>query len=142
VSRLPSPIMPLPYPREDSLAGPEHFDDVYVEAYDRKAAFDPLPDLERLRGHGLGPQSTLIDFGAGTGTLAVAAASIARRVIAVDPSPAMLNAIGRKAVAAEANIECIEGGFLRYEHSGAPADVIYTRNALHHLPDFWERRWR
>jgi SAM-dependent methyltransferase len=27
---------------------------------------------------------------------------------------------------------------LTYEHQGAPADVVYSRNALHHLPDFWK----
>jgi trans-aconitate methyltransferase len=25
-----------------------------------------------------------------------------------------------------------------YQHSGAPVDLVYTRNALHHLPDFWK----
>jgi SAM-dependent methyltransferase len=32
----------------------------------------------------------------------------------------------------------LQAGFLGYEHRGAPADVVYTRNALHHLPDFWK----
>jgi SAM-dependent methyltransferase len=25
-----------------------------------------------------------------------------------------------------------------YEHRGAPADAVYSRFALHHLPDFWK----
>ena len=29
-------------------------------------------------------------------------------------------------------------GFLSYEHTGGPADFVYSRNALHHLPDFWK----
>ena len=37
-----------------------------------------------------------------------------------------------------ATCECVEAGFLSYEHDGAPADAVYTRNALHHLPDFWK----
>jgi SAM-dependent methyltransferase len=36
------------------------------------------------------------------------------------------------------NIECVRAGFLTYAHAGPPADVVYTRNALHHLPDFWK----
>ena len=30
------------------------------------------------------------------------------------------------------------GGFLSYQHAGSPADAVYTRNALHQLPDFWK----
>lgn len=125
--------------REIALAGPEHLDASYVAAYDQKAGFDPGPDIEALRGRGLGADSTLIDFGAGTGTLAVAAASVCKRVVAVDVSPAMIGAIRAKTDGAEtANVECVQAGFLSYEHTGEAPDFIYTRNALHHLPDFWK----
>ncbi len=36
------------------------------------------------------------------------------------------------------NVEFVEAGFLTYEHRGDPADFLYSRNALHHLPDFWK----
>jgi hypothetical protein len=36
------------------------------------------------------------------------------------------------------NVTVVEGGFLSYEHEGTPADFVYTRNALHQLPDFWK----
>lgn len=125
--------------REIALAGPEHLDAAYVAAYDRKAGFDPGPDIEALRARGLDASSTLIDFGAGTGALAVAAAAVCKRVIAVDVSPAMIEAIRRKADAADVrNVETVQAGFLSYEHAGALPDFIYTRNALHHLPDFWK----
>lgn len=124
---------------EIALAGAEHLDAGYVAAYDKKAGFDPGPDLDALRSRGLGAESTLIDFGAGTGTLAVAAASICKRVIAVDVSPAMVEAIRSKADAAgAANVECVQAGFLSYQHNGEAPDFIYTRHALHHLPDFWK----
>src|SRR4029077_15385085 len=29
-------------------------------------------------------------------------------------------------------------GFLTYEHQGAAADFVFSKNALHHLPDFWK----
>ena len=125
--------------REVELAGPEHLDPIYVAAYDRKAGFDPGEDLETLRARGLGASSTLIDFGAGTGTFALAAAARCKRVIAVDVSPAMVQTIRGRATAAGApNVECVEAGFLAYRHTGDRPDFIYTRHALHHLPDFWK----
>ena len=36
------------------------------------------------------------------------------------------------------NLECVQAGFLSYEHTGTPLDFVYSRNALHHLPDFWK----
>ena len=36
------------------------------------------------------------------------------------------------------NVEAVCAGFLTYRHSGEPADVVYSRYALHHLPDFWK----
>lgn len=35
-------------------------------------------------------------------------------------------------------IRLVRAGFLTYEHAGAPADIIYSRYALHHLPDAWK----
>jgi len=126
-------------PEEIALAGPEHLDPAYVEGYDRKAGTDFGDDVDELRKAGLDADSTLIDFGAGTGSLAIAAASVCRRVIAVDVSPAMVAATQTKVVdRGITNVECVQAGFLSYEHTGSPAEFIYTRNALHHLPDFWK----
>src|SRR5579863_1956330 len=44
----------------------------------------------------------------------------------------------RVARAGVANVECVRAGFLSYQHTGAPADAVFTRNALHQLPDFWK----
>ncbi len=124
---------------EIARAGPEHLDADYVAGYDRKAGFDPTEDLDLLRARGLGHATTLVDLGAGTGAFAIAAASFCKRVIAVDVSPAMVDALRAGVAALElTNVECVQAGFLSYEHSGPPADVVYTRNALHHLPDFWK----
>jgi SAM-dependent methyltransferase len=126
-------------PDESALAGPEHLDMAYVRGYDRKAGFDPREDLDLLRDGGLHAESILVDLGAGTGTFAVAAAPFCRRVVAVDVSPAMVAAIREKvAELGLANVEPVQAGFLSYEHTAAPADFLYTRNALHHLPDFWK----
>jgi SAM-dependent methyltransferase len=64
---------------------------------------------------------------------------VCRRVVAVDVSPAMVAATRKKVEeAGVANVECVEAGFLSYDHGGAAADVVYSRNALHHLPDLWK----
>jgi ubiquinone/menaquinone biosynthesis C-methylase UbiE len=120
-------------------AGDEHLDPAYVATYDRKAAVDPAEDLALLRSQGLNATSTLVDLGAGTGTFALAAAPFCKRVVAVDVSPAMLTALRAKAERlGGANIEYVRAGFLSYQHTGDLADAVYSRNALHHLPDFWK----
>ena len=121
-------------------AGPEHLDAAFVAGFDRKQGYpDPSADLAVFREHGIGPASTVVDLGAGTGRLALAAAPHVGRVIAVDVSPAMLALLREQAAnAGLANVECVQAGFLSYQHTGPPADAVYTRNALHQLPDFWK----
>jgi SAM-dependent methyltransferase len=36
------------------------------------------------------------------------------------------------------NVDCVQAGFLTFQHEGEPADFVSSRNALHHLPDFWK----
>jgi len=92
-----------------------------------------------LADHGIGSASTLVDLGAGTGRFALAAAPRVGRVVAVDVSPAMQAALRDRATwAGLTNIECVQAGFLTYQHTGSPADVVFTRNALHQVPDFWK----
>jgi ubiquinone/menaquinone biosynthesis C-methylase UbiE len=132
-------VAPEWYLDELAHAGPEHLDDAYVATYDRKAGFDPGEDIEKLAALGLDDTKTLVDLGAGTGALALAAAPLCRRVVAVDVSPAMLAALQREAGRrCLANLECVQSGFLSYQHTGEPADFVYTRHALHQLPDFWK----
>jgi len=121
-------------------AGPEHLDPGFVAGFDHKQGYpDPAEDLAGLRGHGIGAASTVVDLGAGTGRFALAAASQVSRVVAVDVSSAMLAVLrDRVARAGVANVECVQAGFLSYEHAGPPADAVFTRNALHQLPDFWK----
>ncbi|HZM32590.1 MAG TPA: class I SAM-dependent methyltransferase [Acidimicrobiales bacterium] len=124
---------------ERAHAGDEHLDERYVAGYDRKAGFDPADDVEVLRRHGVGSGSVVVDLGAGTGTFTAAVASLCERVIAVDVSPAMVTALrARVDDLGLANVTVVEAGFLTYEHEGPPADAVYTRNALHQVPDFWK----
>jgi SAM-dependent methyltransferase len=122
------------YLDERALAGPEHLDPRYVASYDAKTSLDLDAALELLRRHGLGAGTTLVDLGCGTGLLAAAASAEARRVIGVDVSPAMLELARGRSDA----VEWVEAGFLTYEHSGDPPQLVHSRHALHHLPDFWK----
>lgn len=127
------------YLDELAHAGGEHLDTAYVPGYDRKAGTDPAEDLALLRELGLSETHTLVDLGAGTGTFALAAAPFCHRVVAVDVSPVMLALLRQKAAQSGIeNIEYVQRGFLAYEHQGDPADFVYSRHALHHLPDFWK----
>jgi SAM-dependent methyltransferase len=130
---------PVWYPDELTHAGPEHLDETYVTTYDRKSAFDPSVDIATMHSLGLSESSVVVDFGAGTGTFALAVAPLCRRVVAVDVSPVMLAAT-RAGIerAGLKNVEVALAGFLSYQHEGELADFVYTRNALHHLPDFWK----
>jgi ubiquinone/menaquinone biosynthesis C-methylase UbiE len=121
-------------------AGPEHLDPAFVAGYERKQGYpDPAEDLAVLAAQGLDDTSTVVDLGAGTGRFALAAAGRFGQVTAVDISPAMLQLLRQRAAAAGvANLECVQAGFLSYRHARPPADAVYTRNALHQLPDFWK----
>jgi SAM-dependent methyltransferase len=71
--------------------------------------------------------------------VALAAARACRRVVAADVSTAMLAVAGEEAARRGIeNVAFVPRGFLTYEHRGEPADFVYSRNALHHLPDFWK----
>jgi ubiquinone/menaquinone biosynthesis C-methylase UbiE len=119
-------------------AGSEHLDTVYVARYQRKAGFDPSDDISALRALGLGTNSSVLDIGAGTGAFALAVAPYCRKVVAVDVSPAMLEHLRARIANEQAgNIVVQEGGFLSYE-TAEQFDFVFTRNALHQIPDFWK----
>ena len=122
-------------------AGAEHLDAGFIAGFDRKQGYpDAETDIAALEARGLGRGSVVVDFGAGTGQFAIPAARRFKQVTAVDVSPGMLAAIAAKAGAggvALPVLECVRGGFLSYFPVG-PVDGVYTRHALHQLPDFWK----
>lgn len=84
-------------------------------------------------------QLTALDLGCGTGAFALHAAGYFKQMIAVDISPAMLGVARAKAEERGiANIAFHQGGLLRFQPD-APVDVVHTKWALHHLPDFWQQ---
>jgi SAM-dependent methyltransferase len=120
-------------------AGDEHLDPDYVAGYERKSGFDPADDIDVLRRHGLTRNSIVVDMGAGTGVFTAGVAPLCHEVIAVDVSPVM-TAVLRSRVERDGldNVTVVEAGFLSYHHDTEPADFVYTRNALHQVPDFWK----
>jgi SAM-dependent methyltransferase len=124
----------LPDWRLDELAhaGREHLDAGYVATYEEKSPTDWSEDVSALGALGIGATSTVVDLGAGTGAFARAIAQHVARVVAVDVSEPMVAAMRAS------GIDAVRAGFLSYEHVGAPPDAVFTRNALHHLPDFWK----
>jgi SAM-dependent methyltransferase len=117
---------------EFAHAGPEHLDASYVAAYDEKSPTDWSEDVEALLALGVGATSTVVDLGAGTGAFARAIAPHVARVVAVDISEPMV------ATMRAHGVEGVCAGLLSYEHQGDPPAAVFTRNALHHLPDFWK----
>jgi SAM-dependent methyltransferase len=126
-------------PDELAHAGDEHLDPEFVAAYDAKQRYDPSADVESLLGRGLGLSSVLLDMGCGTGTFTLAAAPQCAKVIAVDVSQPMLDRLADRVAERHLdNVELVCAGLLSYVHDRPPADVVFTRNVLHQLPDFWK----
>jgi SAM-dependent methyltransferase len=125
---------------ETVYAGREHFDERHTRRYDAKEDARAAEEVSLLQALGaLSAGSSVVDLGAGTGQFTLAAAPVCARVVAVDVSPLMLARLSEKVHASAAtNVEVTLAGFLTYQHSGPPADVVYSRYALHHLPDFWK----
>ena len=124
---------------EVASAGRENLDVHHVAQYDAKEDAGAADEVAFLQGLGLDSRSAVVDIGAGTGQFTLAVAAACAHVTAVDVSPVMLELLRAKVVASRLpNIEVVQSGFLSYEHSGSPADFVYSRYALHHLPDFWK----
>lgn len=124
---------------EAASAGRENLDVDHVSRYDAKEDAGAVDELSLLKELGLDEQSEVVDIGAGTGQFALAAAPACARLVAVDISPVMLDLLrARVSASGLSNVEVVQSGFLTYEHRGKQADFVYSRYALHHLPDFWK----
>ncbi|MFL5846016.1 MAG: class I SAM-dependent methyltransferase [Solirubrobacteraceae bacterium] len=128
------------WPDERLHAGREHFDEEHARRYDAKMDAEAAAEVRLLQEAGaLGADSVVVDLGAGSGQFTTAVAPHCARVVAVDVSPIMLGVLREKLErAGVANAAAVDGGFLTYEHSGESPGLVYSRLALHHLPDFWQ----
>ncbi|MDQ4133449.1 MAG: class I SAM-dependent methyltransferase [Actinomycetota bacterium] len=119
--------------------GRENLDSRHVALYDEKEDARAVEEVELLVELGLDERSVVVDLGAGTGQFTLSVASRCARVVAVDISPVMLGRLRSKLAASGlSNVEVVHAGFVSYHHPGRQADFVYSRWALHHLPDFWK----
>ncbi|SFR98239.1 Methyltransferase domain-containing protein [Halomicrobium zhouii] len=124
---------------EKQHAGSEHLDSGEVSRVDEKMPFDPSGEIDVLREFGLSHEDTVVDFGTGTGVSPLAVARHCDRVVAVDVSEPMLELVDERIDAKDVeNVETVHDGFLSYDHRGDPASFAVSKDALHHLPDFWK----
>jgi ubiquinone/menaquinone biosynthesis C-methylase UbiE len=120
-------------------AGRENLDAGHASRYDTKENAAASGEVLLCQGLGVNTRSTVVDIGAGTGQFAIAVAPACARVVAVDVSAIMLDQLRAKIAASGlTNVQVVQAGFLSYEHQGDLADLVYSRYALHHLPDFWK----
>jgi ubiquinone/menaquinone biosynthesis C-methylase UbiE len=124
---------------EVASAGRENLDADHVARYDTKEDAGAADEVRLCQSLGLNGDSIVVELGPGTGQFTLAVAPVCARVVAVDVSPVMLARLRVKIDATPLeNIDIVQAGFLTYEHRGRAADVVYSRYALHHLPDFWK----
>ncbi len=124
---------------ELATAGRENLDAGHVAGYDAKEDASAAAEVRLCRRLGVNADSLVVEIGTGTGQFAIAVAPACARVVAVDVSPVMLEALRAKLDRASVeNVDVVQAGFLSYEHRAGPADLVYCRYALHHLPDFWK----
>lgn len=130
---------------ESKHCGVDYSDVKHVEGYDslhqQFRDFDKeFTDMLDFIGPLNTQELTVIDLGCGTGALTFSASEKFKSVYAVDISDTMI-AQAKKKVASDSinNIEFHIGGFLSYKHHAPAVDVILTKHAFHHLPDFWKQ---
>ncbi len=125
--------------REKRHAGKEHLDPDEAARFDEKLPFDPAAEVDVLLELGLSEADTVVDLGTGTGVFPLAVSGHCDRVVAVDVSEAMLAVANEKIEQRSIrNIETVNDGFVSYDHRGDAAAFVFSKDALHHLPDFWK----
>jgi SAM-dependent methyltransferase len=137
---MPHPLTDRPgwWLDERVTIGRENLDPDHAARYDDKEDAGGPAEVAFLESLGVGAGATVVDLGTGTGQFAVPAAAAFRRVVAVDPSPVMLGRLRARSAGLARAPEIVDAGFLTYQHGGEPPDVVYSRFALHHLPDAWK----
>ena len=115
----------------------ENYDNQHQQFRDYEKEFNEMIEFLSLGNtNGL----SIIDLGCGTGATSIYAAKSFRKVYGIDVSNEMINQAKSKAEKEQiSNIEFINAGFLTYSHKDEPVDLLITKAAFHHLPDFWKQ---
>jgi len=114
-------------------------DAAQVASYDLRQGRSSADDRALLTRLSLGPDMAMADIGCGTGMLVCEAAAMCRSAVGVDISATMLAAASSRAgkLGLE-NVVWRRGGFLSFLAAELSFDLVTSKNALHHLPDFWK----
>lgn len=120
--------------------GVDFEDAAQVAAYDAKQGSDPEAERRLIARLAISRGDVVVDLGCGTACFARAAARYGAVVHAIDISRAMLD-YARDQANAEglAGIQFHRAGFLTFDPGEGSVDVVVSRFALHHLPDFWKQ---
>ena len=111
-----------------------------VEALGRTPGFLRLCH-EILRLARLAPDDRVLDIGAGTGLLSLAAAPQVRHVAALDISPAMCRRLSANAAQLPAgNVDVVVGDATALPLADHSADVVVSNYCFHHVSDADKRR--
>lgn len=97
-----------------------------------KEAEEIINDLQ------LTTESIVVDIGCGTCAITHYIAKKVKKIYAIDISKPMLDYVKEKYNTIK-NIEYIHSGFLGLYSYDLNVDAVYTKMALHHLPDFWKQ---
>lgn len=114
----------------------EAYDEQHQKFRDYQKEFNQMLEFLELENT---MDQTVIDLGCGTGATALFAAGLFKSVHAVDISDVMLEKAHGNLPPNKDNIGFVKGGFLSYHHDSEPVDLIITKAAFHHLPDFWKQ---
>lgn len=115
----------------------EDYDNQHQKFRDYKKEFNDLLEFLNIKEPN---DMSLLELGCGTGANSIYAAECFKKVYAVDVSERMIQQIKIKVKDTDINnIEFINAGFLSYNHNAEQVDLLTTKFAFHHLPDFWKQ---
>jgi ubiquinone/menaquinone biosynthesis C-methylase UbiE len=119
--------------------GVDFEDAAQVATYDARQGGSAKDERALLQRLGAGPDSDVADIGCGTGLLICEAARMCRSAVGIDVSAAMLAAARARAEALGCErLSFQRAGFLTFAAPDQSFDLVTTKAALHHLPDFWK----